>query len=169
MKKSLTIKNVIALLAVLLVWGYLMKSKFGFFETQEEYNSYSEYSITPLMKQYNKDTFELELTAKDPFLGGKNFEVKRNSNLKTNFQPSLHSKNKVTPVVSKKKWPNIAYFGYVKNRTKGRQACLVQINGSTSKMFLNSKNNEVILKSIFKDSIIVNYYGEFKTILKDRN
>jgi len=167
MKKSLNIKNVIALLAVLLVWGYLMKSKFGFFETQDEYNSYSEYSITPLMKQYNKDTFELKLTTKDPFLGGKNFKVKSNSNLKTNLQPSLHSKNKVTPVVSKKRWPNIAYFGYVKNRTKGKQACLVQINGSTSKMFLNSKNNEVVLNAIYKDSIKVGFNDEVKIIVKN--
>jgi len=166
MKKSLNIKNVIALLAVLLVWGYLMKSKFGFFETEDEYNSYSEYSITPLMKQYNKDTFELNLTAKDPFLGGKNFKVKSNSTHNSQSRSRLKVQSISQPIKDIKRWPSIAYFGYVKNRTKGKQACIVQINGSTFKMFLNSKNSEVVLKTIYKDSIRVSFNDAVKTIFK---
>ncbi len=163
MKGSLNIKNVMALIAVALVWGYLVKSKFGLFETEELIDTSFVGTNIHSAKPYDKDTFKLKLVAKDPFLGGKRFITKTNSNLKPNLQPQL----KAPSILKIKKWPNIAYFGYVKNRTKGKQACLVQINSHTSKMFLGSIHNEVILKSIFKDSIRVVFQGEVKTIVKD--
>jgi len=116
---------------------------------------------------YGLDTFELKLTAKDPFLGGSRFLPKINSYSEINQLSKQNIQKNIVPVKNVK-WPNIAYFGYVKNRTKGKQACLVQINGSISKMFLNSKNNEVVLKSIYKDSIKVGFNDEVKTIVKNK-
>ena len=39
MKGALNIKNVIAFLAVILVWGYLMKTKLGWFDSDETFNT----------------------------------------------------------------------------------------------------------------------------------
>lgn len=167
MNKTLNIKNVVALIVVFFVWGYIMKTKFGFFDSEDELTSNVEYSMTPTIRLYKKDTFKLLLSPKDPFLGGKSFEERSNSTPNTNRPSILQLKNKVLPLKIEKKWPSISYFGYVKNRAKGKQACLVQINGIISKMFLESKVNDVCLKKIFKDSITVSFNGKIKTVLKN--
>ena len=83
------------------------------FETEEFIDASFVGSNIHSPKLYDKDTFKLKLVTKDPFLGGRSFVTKTNSNPKPNLQPQL----KVPSILKIKKWPSIAYFGYVKNRT----------------------------------------------------
>ena len=78
MKKKFNIKNTFALVAVIVIWGYVMKTKFGFFNSDSDDTIVSVQESYFLPKKYTKDTFQLELAIRDPFLGGKKF-VQSNS------------------------------------------------------------------------------------------
>lgn len=170
MNKKFNIKNVLALIAVIVIWGYVMKTKFGFFSSDTNDTIVSVKDTYFLPKTYAKDTFELSLTTKDPFLGGKsytaavNYLPKQSANTNGGYRPT---KLFPTNVIKTTVWPKISYYGYVKNRTKGKQACLIQINTRTNKMFLGDKKNDITLTAIFKDSVIVQFGKEIKTIKKN--
>jgi len=168
MKSLINIKNGFALLLVIVVWGYVMKSKFGLFDSNdtslithvEEFNFSSQ--------NYSKDTFKLELSSRDPFLGTRANNVNHNRHVGAKVsKKNQHQISKLEKQTSVKSWPKLSYFGYVKNRSKGKQACLIQINGQISKMFLGSKINDIQLKLIYKDSVVVLFNGENKTLLKN--
>ena len=55
MSKKLNIKNALALLAVLLIWGYVIKSKLGWFGDDDSNNTISaDFAMAPV-KMYAKD------------------------------------------------------------------------------------------------------------------
>lgn len=171
MKSNKNIKNSLALIGVILIWGYVFKSKFGFFtpDLDQESVAYQEHFFQP--KKYSKDTFELSLAVYDPFLGKvasnlpKYTTNQSNSSGNSNHKPSFIKTNTTTPATTS--WPKIAYYGYVKNKSKGKQqACLVEINGVVNKMSLGEFVNDVKLTSIYKDSIIVQRGKEVKSIKK---
>lgn len=172
MKTQLNFKNTIALIAVLLIWGYLFKSKFNFFSDKNTDTLAPTQSNFVAPKIYSKDTFELALTNHDPFLSskGSSFKPKKQSNTNPSFQAkknSIHLQN-IVPKNTTIDWPNIAYYGYVKNRTKGKkQACLITINKSLKKMTMGETQNSVTLTQIFHDSIKVTFNQTTKTILKE--
>ena len=170
MGKKFNIKNTFALIAVLLIWGYVVKSKLGWFGSDSTDNALaSNFMIAPI-KNFTKDTFQLNLNPRDPFLGGKKF-VQSTAVSGVNNNNSAALKN-VYPITRQKhtqasiQWPKIAYFGYVSNRNKKNPACLIQINGRVHNMHKGDENNSVVLKSIYKDSVIVLFKEEFKTVFK---
>ncbi|MGV6862283.1 MAG: hypothetical protein ACWA41_10955 [Putridiphycobacter sp.] len=173
MKTQLNLKNTIALIAVLLIWGYLIKSKFNFFsnENTEAIAPTASNFVSP--KIYSKDTFALVLSDHDPFLSGKGYsQYKPQKQINTNGvnqnRTPIVQPQKVMPDAKTMVWPRIAYYGYVKNRTKGKkQACLIGINQSMQKMTMGETQNGVTLTHIYHDSIRVTFNQTSKTILKE--
>jgi len=89
-----------------------------------------------------------------------NSEVKhktKNKLRKKNPKPEL---NKVQP------WPQISYFGFVKNHGKSTALCLLQINGRTSKVSQGNQSGGVYVSTVFKDSVHLVYAGEERTFIK---
>ena len=153
------LKNTIALVAVLLIWGYVVKSKLGWFDSGDsDVMAPTSFSIAPI-KNYAKDTFELNLNPRDPFLGGKQFV--QNTNITTSNTNNISAPKNTNLGIDLKnlktslKWPKIKYFGYVSNRNKKNPACVIQIDSRTYNMHKGDENNGVILKSVYRDSIIV--------------
>ncbi len=173
MKTQLNLKNTIALIAVLLIWGYLIKSKFNFFsnENTEAIAPTTSNFVSP--KIYSKDTFALVLSDHDPFLSGNGYshytpQKPINANaVNQNRTPIVQPQKLVTnnqPIV----WPKIAYYGYVKNRTKGKkQACLIGIDQAMHKMTIGETQNGVTLTHIYHDSVRVTFNQMSKTIIKE--
>jgi hypothetical protein len=115
------------------------------------------------------DTFSLVLNYADPFLCKANGSGVRDGN---NLKNSSSSKMKDLSQLNEKKpieWPLLIYGGIVKNMTSDNTICLVKINGK-SKMFKSGDMKEDIkLLKIYKDSVVVSFYNEKKTIyLKNR-
>jgi len=170
MKNNLSLKNIVALIAVILIWGYVFKTRFGFFNSESEVaqQTVTESYFSP--KQYGKDTFELTLNNIDPFL--KNLKHQNTTNSIYTSKKNSTPKTVVKKNVFHQKplhiqWPKIAYYGYVKNKSKGKnQACIVAINSQVKTMHPLDEVNQVKLISVFKDSIIVTFNGEQKVIPK---
>lgn len=171
MKENLSLKNIVALIAVVLIWGYVFKTRFNFFGSDTELAVSTVQESFYLPKQYGKDTFQLNLTNSDPFLKGIHYKKKQTNssnqsntflNKKRIIKPSNNNTTKI------KSWPKLSYYGYVKNKSKGKkQACLVEINNVVHKMSIGDEFYSVKLINVFKDSIIVSFEKELKTIKKN--
>jgi hypothetical protein len=171
MDKKLRTRILIAIVAV--VWIYNIYRTYENYQVKEEMASsdpgYQAPSFSPLM--FNKDSFDLELPEIDPFL-------KRPTKKTSSYSVSTGvAQNSVSPSKNKKKppkvevtesvqWPSIKYFGFVKNRNKENELCLVQINGRNHKLSKGDRFAEVLISSVYRDSILVVYGGEKKTIRK---
>lgn len=120
-------------------------------------------NISPI--QFNKDTFDLELPSKDPFLGNNwTAEVKQENNVSQQKQKIEIKKEEIKPVA--KKWPQIEYFGFVKNREKSNPLCLLKIDGHQIHISKGQSHNGVVVVSAFKDSVYVVFDGEKKVVKK---
>ncbi|MBI2269772.1 MAG: hypothetical protein HYU69_05370 [Bacteroidetes bacterium] len=102
------------------------------------------------------DTFSIKADYRDPFLdklmGGE--QPKSASAIKT---PPV----KVQPLTT---WPQVAYFGIIKNQTGNKQLALLQINGKQSRMQLNQMAGDITLMKITKDSVQVKFGKEMKYV-----
>ncbi len=170
MKDLLNIKNIIAFIAFAGIWGYVGKKYFSSLESEPPGENIAIKQSFFTAKNYSKDTFELKLSLRDPFLNGKTSFFNPNTVTQNQTNHTDKPKQNPQPLPFVKplpvSWPNISYFGYVKNKVKGKQACLVKINQQNHKMFVGDKISEVFLVNAFKDSIIVKYNENFKTVKK---
>jgi hypothetical protein len=171
MDKKLRTRILIAIVAI--VWVYNIYRTYENYQVKEEMASsdtgYQLPSFSPLM--FNKDSFDLELPGIDPFL------KKPSKKLSSNSVSTGIAQNSISPSKNKKKppkvvvnesvqWPSIKYFGFVKNRNKENELCLVQINGRNHKLSKGDRFAEVLISSVYRDSIQVVFAGEEKTIKK---
>ena len=161
----LNTKNIVAFIALILIWGLVIKNKFGLFSNDTNLSVNNSYDV-PIKNNYLKDTFQLVLTGRDPFLNSK-IKNSTNHSVKKQFNKTHVPQKKITPPIIKNiKWPSIKYYGYVKNKTKGKQACLIKIESNLYQMHKGNIKQNIELVQIYKDSIQVKFNQEFKTILK---
>ena len=164
----LNTKNIVAFIALILIWGLVIKNKFGLFSNDTNLGVNNSYDVPIIKNNYLKDTFQLVLTGRDPFLNSK---IKNSTNHSVKNQTSSNKinapqKNIKQPIIKNIKWPSIKYYGYVKNKTKGKQACLIKIESNLYQMHKGNIKQNIELVQFYKDSIQVKFNQEFKTILK---
>jgi hypothetical protein len=106
------------------------------------------------------DTFSIHQNYRDPFLG-KTTE-KRISSSGQKAVSNLVAKPAPTLI----KWPAIAFHGLIRNQKSNKQVALVQIDGHTYNMSPGETQARVELKRCFKDSVLVGFDGEKKTVKK---
>lgn len=116
-----------------------------------------------------KDTFLLVLPNKDPFLDVKFSRTNLNPtndmgsvglNKKINQSPPI----KVLP--QKTLWPKIQYYGFVKNRTKDHQLCVISVDNKLQKMAIGESFNNLKILDASIDSLKIQFLGEIKSIPK---
>lgn len=163
-KKNL---NIILIIAVGLIWGILIykyvNNQFASDDTtQVNYGDNSaDFKVSSKIK---KDTFQLKEYERDPFLGKMSRRRERvviHNGVGTKPKKSSTAPKTITP------WPQIQYIGYVKEEKSKNPLLLLKINGK----FLRKKADQEFLEglkiqSFYKDSIIVRYNKEEKTIKK---
>jgi hypothetical protein len=118
---------------------------------------------------FNKDTFELFLPDKDPFLKNGSFTAQpiQQTTENPSTKPPIKKDNTPTvPVNLQKKWPEITYFGYLKNHQSNHQLCLINLAGKNYRLAVNDTKEAVTILRAYPDSIVVAFQNETKTVLK---
>jgi hypothetical protein len=111
------------------------------------------------------DTFRLIAHYSDPFLDRDRIASEDyytpSTNIRLNDLPkSLAPATVVT-------WPLIRYGGMILNKTNGNYVFLVEINKTNHLTRKGDQIGEVKITNVFKDSIIVMFKNQTKTILKE--
>ena len=65
-----------------------------------------------------------------------------------------------------KAWPQVEYFGFVKNRNQNSTLCLLKIDGKQIQLSKGEKYNGIFVQNAFKDSVQLIFEGELKTVRK---
>ena len=169
MDKKLRTRILIVIVAGL--WGYniyrLMMNYQAKKALEETHETYSAPSFSPMM--FNRDSFELILPEVDPFLKKQSQSFYSSNSTKETI--ITNSTKKVKPKEVKqpeppKKWPNIKYFGFVRNHDKEHALCLIQINGQTTKLSQGDQHSGIFISRVFQDSVHIVFSGEERTFRK---
>ena len=111
MKKKIV--NIVLIVGMLTIWGFVIKKALFYFGKDEKKIA----SISPIANnspqpEFIKDTFELSVLQRDPFL---DIVTKRKSSIPTT-QPKKVNKNPKSKQRKKSNdnWPKLQYFGYLK-------------------------------------------------------
>jgi len=162
------IRNRILYIAVACLWGIAIYRTYNNYQTKQENEELAIVntpSISPI--QFNKDTFELELPDKDPFLeSGWTPTIKIENSSSNNSTNNLNIVKKEIVKPTEKVWPKIEYFGFVKNRNKNSTLCLLKIDGQLMQLSKGQNEKGILVNNVYKDSVLVVFDGERKTVRK---
>lgn len=154
----------ILLPAVLSIWGFLGWKLYDAMKDDAPVTADSDtITFAPEEKQVVPDTYQLLLDYSDPFLTTS--KPVRKSDPKLNH----HTPKQTTPkteTMAVAQWPEIRYAGLVKSPKDGKVVGFLTING-TSHFVKNGDVVELIsVKSIWKDSALVGFGKESRTVRK---
>ncbi|MGV7108099.1 hypothetical protein [Flavobacterium sp. U410] len=153
--------NIVLIAVVVALWGtVLYKYVNRFFADNEIAYTPQEFS-TPVITQIKKDTFNLQPLNRDPFLGkilAKKEEAPRQRRI---VQPSSPKKSVEPKAV--KPFPSVKYFGYIKSQDKNEELILLKVNNRLERVRLNSDIDGLLVKKIYKDSVVVSYGKETRS------
>lgn len=142
---------------VIAIWAYVFYNIFGN-KDKPDNDSLHSANTTRLNNttQQPVDTFSIKADYRDPFL----------DKLMTGDQPKSVSVVKTSPIKVQPltAWPQVAYFGIIKNQTGNKQLALLQINGKQSRMQLNQMTGEITLMKITRDSVQIKFGKEMKYV-----
>ncbi|MCO6173445.1 hypothetical protein NHF50_00145 [Flavobacterium sp. NRK F10] len=153
--------NIVLIAVVVALWGtVLYKYVNRFFANNDIAYTPEEFSA-PVITQIKKDTFNLQPLIRDPFLG-KILTKKEDHPSPRNIVQSSIPKRSVEPKVTKP-FPIVKYFGYIKSQDKSEELILLKINNRLERVRLNSDIEGLLVKEIYKDSVIVSYGKEIRS------
>ncbi len=137
--------------------------------TEEHIQEYApDLSFSPA--NYKKEDFKIDFQLNDPFRSSARIR-KRNPAPETqnNYSPQISQRVRpqqpVTPPIAVK-WPEIKYFGFVRNTEKPNSLCLLSINGELIKKEKSQSHKGIEILNVFKDSVVVSFQGKLKTVAK---
>lgn len=152
-------------LALLSIWGLLGFRIYNKMKPEQLHftNEVDVLAEKPVVK---KDTFQLLVNYKDPFLSEK-LEAKIAQPIRKaapkRIAKTIASKKKVA-----QKFPKIIYKGNLKLKS-GRKAVLVNIDGKTQNWGWGETISKMTLNQIYEDSIRISFNGTQQTFLKATN
>lgn len=154
------------------LWGYNIYRTVENYQVRQDNIEMQENQpsgFVPMM--FNKDTFDLVLPGQDPFMrDGSTY--RKNQNLAQNHsQPVQQNQNRPSVVRQPKiepstKWPEIAYYGFVRNHNKSEKLCLVKIGNELLRIAENETKSQVHLLAAYPDSIRVEFAGDKRSFRK---
>ena len=107
-----------------------------------------------------RNDFDISTIKSDPF--GINEKRKKKSIVNTQPKTSLSSTAKKK--ILKKLWPDITYFGFVKSNANTTRLALLKINNRVYRKREKEDINDILIKKVYNDSIILSLNNEIKTI-----
>jgi len=154
--------NIVLLIGVAFIWGLLIYKALGnSFVSEAEQQNYVVAMNEELPISIQKDTFELKLYSRDPFIG--NIKNTRKFVLKTKKGSAI---KKVKPVVVMQ-WPQLQYLGFVKEEKAKEPLLLLKVNGKLIRKKSSFEFYEGMkILGFYKDSIIIGLNKKEKTVLK---
>lgn len=125
------------------------------------------FSFSPIV--FNKDSFDLVLADVDPFLKGSSRWKRENtygsSDNNNQSQSSQRTVVKSDPKPTSQKWPDISYFGYVKNRDQEKTSCLLSLNNKMLRLSSGDEYDGITVMATYRDSVILVLNNSKKTVL----
>lgn len=153
--------NRILLIVVPLIWGkyvYDMVVNQQLEEELEQLQTQNDMAYSPV--RFNKDSFDLALPDRDPFLNA-NFKrnqkkVPKTGNGKTSPQRNEAPKEIVPEAF---KWPEIQYLGFVKNwnNQEKKPLCMMKVDGRLLKLGVGEVYKEILIESAYRDSLVLRH------------
>jgi hypothetical protein len=151
----------ILLPAVILIWGMIVYRVMNASPSGTRVNeAFHNESAAPAVVN---DTFSLLANYRDPFRTAPAKKIMTSSGSEVKSSP-VKEKKVTTPVVSS--WPQIVYGGLIRNQQSKKELAMVQVNGQGNFMRTGDIAGDVRLLKVFKDSIIVSFGKEKKSIRK---
>src|SRR5690606_14686741 len=105
--------------------------------------------------------FELKLVDRDPFLG--TYPPKNTTSETHPIKPNPNrnmSNNKPS-------WPHITYYGYIQNETSKFPLVMISVNNKLIRVKKGAEFEGLIIKEVFRDSVILNKGNQIKVFLKN--
>lgn len=155
--------NVILILVVLSLWGTVgYKYINRFFDVDElTYTNSNVYNYDAI-SIIKKDTFELQPLVKDPFLN-KAFSKPITAPIIVRSIPVIKKEPEPKVIIP---FPLVQYLGYIKSKDKKEELILVKINNRLKRVRLNSDIDGLVIKKIYKDSVVVSFNKVIKVVSK---
>ena len=146
---------------VLLIWGLVIYQFFSFSNEQIPETTTIDFSSKSLNLK-KRDSFSIEVTNRDPFLGKLTSEKKAITHSTTSNQPKTNTTavKKVNEIV----WPDITYKGIVSDTKEKVKVFMIIINGETFFMRKGQQEQEVTLKDGDRETIYVIYKKQLKVV-----
>ncbi len=114
---------------------------------------------------YHKDSFKINSFLRDPF-GSSGFSSINTNHSEIIDKPIILDKDHMikdpTPLI----WPELKYFGYVKNKTRKKGLYLISVNNHLTKIKIGETFKEVTLFSCSRDSAVFIFGEEKRSIQK---
>ncbi len=160
--------NGVLLVLMVVIWGLVLNKYFPFFKSDNQNAVSIVEAKEPIMMEFSKDTFDLNKVLKDPFLGVTT-KPKRTNSSTVKKKKVVIQKTKKKPIIKKStKWPKFAYFGSIKGSGNRDKLVLVKINNKLMKIKQGDEVQDVLLKKVYRDSILIKMGKETKAVLKSK-
>lgn len=166
MKKKVV--NGLLILGVSIIWVFVLKRALNMLGDKDmEYVAVPSVITTNDIPEFDKDTFNLAVFKRDPFLDKLKFE-KKIINRKENSKPQKTSKKTFAKkkVESRITWPKLKYFGYMKGSDNKGELALIKINNKLQRVRAKESVNEIYVQSVFADSVVIRIGKNTKTVHK---
>ena len=152
------------IIVVLLIWGRVILKLFKNFKSKDTIEV-AQVQMSDDMDDYkSSDTFHISANYPDPFLS-EGLRVTKSPEVNASAAP-LNTKPKPIVEIKPIVWPAIAYKGIIRSLKTGKELILIYINDRGFKMSPGSKQGDLILEKVYKDSILVKFNDLKKTIKK---
>ncbi len=157
---SKSILNKVLIVSLLLIWsvvGYKLISNFFGKNEVKSISSMDDAKYVNI-KIKKKEVIDLPTILRDPFLG--NYTLpKKETATKQHIQKGLKKYN--TP------WPQIQYYGFVKGENNNNPLVLLRVNNNLERIRKGNKIDGLLIKEIYKDSILVVFENEKRIFAKE--
>lgn len=156
------------IIVVSALWGYNIYNTIGLYRNNSETENEKRNEFKAFEFNVHKDTFNLIKPIRDPFLGIAISMFKENypENQSQKINEQFKKKNESTEKKIEVEWPSIQYLGFVRNHNNKNRRCLLNVNGEILHFEVGKSINELTVLDGNKDSVIVVYNRQEKTIKK---
>jgi len=148
--------NSLLVLAVLGVWGWVLRSAF------EGEPSLPPGSSGPLpaerKKQHTENRYAPAFDYADPFLKHVRYV---NPDAPVNVAPRMKAPTPHPPRITP--WPNIHYFGLIRNDARGRKLGLLSIDDASHLIYDNTQLGDIVVRSYNADSAVLALNDEIRS------
>jgi len=154
--------NIVLIIGVALIWGLLIYRFLGnSFTSQENQKGSVAIAYDELPTLIQKDTIELKLYTKDPFLG----TLKNTRKLVSKTKKGATIK-KIKSVLAVQ-WPQLQYLGFVKEVKAREPLLLLKVNGKLMRKKSSFEFYEGMkILNFNRDSLLIKFNGTEKTLNK---
>ncbi|WP_378175211.1 hypothetical protein [Aquimarina sp. SS2-1] len=143
--------NTILIIAVALIWAVVLyKFAAPYFLTNEVVVTADALVSPPKVLLRKKDTFDLDIPNRDPFLG--KIITKRKSLPPVSSTPKKSTRAKT---LMTQNWPRIEYLGFIKSKESTSKLGLLRVNGVLKRVRKGASIQDVVIKNIAEDKIVI--------------